>query len=181
MAGVFKNQAGKGTSTGKRAVFIPVIIGLLALLPVFNQTLIWFDLKISDFLFSAQPLLLQLTGASYDSQPPVLIINKDQTFFQRFGRDPDRADFASLLHLLTEEQTRVAGLDFIYDQPTTAEKDGELTAALASYPGHFWPRILPAAVPTLLKNCSSPTPAPAGRQCLCRCISRWHARQRQPA
>ncbi len=136
MAGVFKNQAGKGTSTGKRAVFIPVIIGLLALLPVFNQILIWFDLKISDFLFSAQPLLLQLTGASYDSQPPVLIINKDQTFFQRFGRDPDRADFASLLHLLTEEQTRVAGLDFIYDQPVTAEKDDKLATALASYP---WP------------------------------------------
>lgn len=136
MAGLFKNQAGKGTSTGKRAVFVPVIIGLLALLPVFNQTMVWFDLKISDFLFSAQPLLQQLTGKSSDSQPPVLVINKDQTFFQRFGRDPDRADFASLLRLLADEQTRVAGLDFIYDQPATAEKDGELTAALASYP---WP------------------------------------------
>ena len=40
MAGVFKNQAGKGTSTGKRAVFVPIIIGLFALLPVFIQTLV---------------------------------------------------------------------------------------------------------------------------------------------
>jgi len=136
MGGVFKNQAGKGTSTGKRAVFIPVIIGLLALLPVFNQTLVWFDLKISDFLFSAKPMLQQLAGTGSDSQPPVLVINKDQTFFQRFGRDPDRADFASLLRLLTDEEARVAGLDFIYDQPATAEKDNELATALASYP---WP------------------------------------------
>ncbi len=136
MAGIFKNQAGKGSSTGKRAVFIPVIIGLLALLPVFNQALVWFDLKISDFLFSAQPLLQQLAGINSDSQPPVLVINKDQTFFQRFGRDPDRADFASLLRLLAEEETRVAGLDFIYDQPAAAGKDSELAAALASYP---WP------------------------------------------
>lgn len=136
MAEVFKNQAGKGTSTGKRAVFVPIIIGLFALLPVFNQTLVWFDLKISDFLFSAQPLLQQLTGINSDSQPPVIVINKDQTFFQRFGRDPDRADFASLLRLLADEETRVAGLDFIYDQPATAEKDSELAAALASY---SWP------------------------------------------
>ncbi|MDD3147684.1 MAG: CHASE2 domain-containing protein, partial [Candidatus Riflebacteria bacterium] len=114
---------------------LPVFICLLATaFPFFRQTFAWLEFKFSDLLFSSLPVLNQLTGRPGLVPPPVLIINKDQTFFQRFQRDPDRGDMARLLNRLAAEKATVVAIDFIYDYPADPDKDAEFSAALASFP-----------------------------------------------
>lgn len=127
-------NTGKLSESGRRAILIPLFICLLALLPPVRQACEWLDFKFTDRLFSSLPLLNQLTGRPEPVSPPVLIINKDQTFFQRFQRDPDRGDFAELTRLLTTGNARILAFDFIFDQPTTPGKDQAFAAALASFP-----------------------------------------------
>ncbi|MEW6711094.1 MAG: adenylate/guanylate cyclase domain-containing protein, partial [Candidatus Riflebacteria bacterium] len=88
----------------------------------------WLDLKSSDFLFSIKPLI-----QTEQHNHPVVVITKDQTFFERFGRDPDRGDFARLLNLLQKSGTQIAALDFIYDQFGEPETDRNFIAALGSF------------------------------------------------
>lgn len=126
---------GKMSVSGKRAFMVPVLICLLAIIfPFVSQTFVWLDFKVSDLLFTSLPFLNQISGQKDSSPPPVLIINKDQTFFQRFHRDPDRADMAALIKTLAASRVGIIALDFIYDSAVEAGKDTEFASALASFP-----------------------------------------------
>ncbi len=119
---------------GHRALFVPLFLCLLALLPFLQSTFIWFDLKLSDLLFTSQAYFKRLSG-HIDSEAPVLIVTKDQAFFQRFHRDPDRADFAELLKLLRSEKAGTVAFDFIFDTPgADPGKDAAFAQALTSFP-----------------------------------------------
>ncbi len=119
---------------GGRALLVPLIICLLALHPAVRQSMEWLDFMFSDFLCSISPTLRAGLGRPEVPQHPVLIINKDETFSQRFGRDPDRSDFAGLLDLVNRSGASVVAMDFLYEDPTTAEADSRFSAALASAP-----------------------------------------------
>ncbi len=125
-------QARRSTSGvsdhGKRAFFIIPALALITTLAPINSLFSWLDLKSTDFLFAIKPLI---KTESYNH--PAVVITKDQTFFERFGRDPNRGDFARLLNLLQESGTQVAALDFIYDQPGEPEADLNFIAALGSF------------------------------------------------
>ncbi|HPT47618.1 MAG TPA: CHASE2 domain-containing protein, partial [Candidatus Rifleibacterium sp.] len=108
-------KTGKPSVSGRQALLLPVLLGLLTMIPVCRMTFVWLESKFFDLLFSSQPFLNQMVGRPEPESPPVLIINKDQTFFQRFQRDPDRGDYADLLELLADADVGVAALDFIYD------------------------------------------------------------------
>lgn len=111
---------------------MPLLICLLALLPDFRQSIEWLDFRFSDFLFSYSPYMREIVGQPQVPQHPVLIINKDATFAQRFGRDPDRKDFAELLTVLQSSGVEVVALDLIYDSASTDEADTKFANALAS-------------------------------------------------
>ena len=117
---------------GRRALLVPFIICLLAFHPSVRQSMEWLDFMFSDFLCSISPTLRAGLGRPEVPQHPVLIINKDETFAQRFGRDPDRSDFAELLDLINRSGTTVTAVDFLYEDPTTAEADAGFSAALSS-------------------------------------------------
>ncbi len=125
---------GRVSVSGRRALLLPVIICLLAMLPPVRQAFVWLEFKFTDLLFSQLPVLNTIARQPEPAPPPVLIINKDQTFFSRFQRDPDRADFAALLELLRSSDTAVAAFDFIFASATDPQKDGALASTLASYP-----------------------------------------------
>jgi class 3 adenylate cyclase len=119
---------------GRRALFVPLIICLLALHPAVSQSLEWLDFMFPDFLFSFSPALRAGLNRPEMPQHPVIIINKDETFSQRFGRDPDRGDFAALLDLVNRSNASVVAFDFLYEDPSTEEIDSIFSAALASTP-----------------------------------------------
>jgi CHASE2 domain-containing sensor protein len=80
--------------------------------------------------FTAKPLLTEK-----QTKHPVMILTKDQTFLERFGREPDRLDFALIINLLNKADTKVAAFDFIFDQPTEhPEKDQAFSNALKTFP-----------------------------------------------
>ncbi|PKL42255.1 MAG: hypothetical protein CVV41_15890 [Candidatus Riflebacteria bacterium HGW-Riflebacteria-1] len=120
------------SESGKRALLVPLLICLLALLPDLRQSLEWLDFRFSDFLFSYSPYLRAAVGRPEMPQHPVVIVNKDATFAQRFGRDPDRSDFADLLNLLNTSGASVVALDLVYDSAVNESVDNKLSAALAS-------------------------------------------------
>ncbi|MFZ5950289.1 MAG: CHASE2 domain-containing protein [Candidatus Rifleibacteriota bacterium] len=113
---------------GKRAFFIILALALITTLAPINSLFSWLDLKSADFLFSIKPLIKTETH-----NHPAVVITKDQTFFERFGRDPDRGDFARLLYLLQKSGTQIAALDFIFDQASEPEIDRNFIAALGSF------------------------------------------------
>ena len=127
-------KTGKPAISGRQALLVPVLLGLLSMVPVCRQTFVWLESKFFDLLFSSQPFLNQMVGRPEPESPPVLIINKDQTFFQRFQRDPDRGDYAALLELLADAGVGVAAFDFIYDVAGEPSKDQAFAAAIASFP-----------------------------------------------
>ncbi|NLF98292.1 MAG: CHASE2 domain-containing protein [Candidatus Riflebacteria bacterium] len=119
---------------GRLALLVPFILCLLAFHPAVRQSMEWLDFMFSDFLFSVSPTLRAGLGRPQIPEHPVLIINKDETFSQRFGRDPDRGDFAELLELLNRSGVSVVAMDFLYEDPATTEADTRFCAALASLP-----------------------------------------------
>ena len=119
---------------GRRALLVPLIICLLALHPAVRQSMEWLDFMFSDYLFSFSPALRASFGKPEVPQHPVIIINKDETFSQRFGRDPDRSDFAELLALVNRSGASVVAFDFLYEDPAIAEADARFSTALASTP-----------------------------------------------
>ena len=117
---------------GRKAILVPLLICLLTLLPDLRQSMEWLDFRFSDFLFSYSPYLREAFGQPQVPQHPVLIVNKDATFAQRFGRDPDRRDFADLLTLLHGSGVEVVALDLVYDTALNEEADTKFAKALAS-------------------------------------------------
>lgn len=122
------------SQAAKRAVILPLFICLIAMIPPFKQTFAWVDFKFSDLLFAYSPILRYFTGQPELPVHPVVIINKDQTFFQRFHRDPDRSDFAALTNFLHQQNARVLAYDFVFSDPGEPIKDHEFANALASFP-----------------------------------------------
>lgn len=132
MASGVKAGSKQISNTGKRAFLLPLIICLFTLLPVLKQGVEWLDFMFPDFLFSYSPHLRSALGRPQMPQHPVLIVNKDATFAERFGRNPDRSDFADLLSLLNDSKTSVVAFDFIYDSPSDEDTDRRFSSALAS-------------------------------------------------
>lgn len=122
------------SQTARRAVILPLFICLIAMIPAFKQTFAWVDFKFSDLLFAYSPILRYLTGQPELPKHPVVIINKDQTFFQRFHRDPDRSDFAALTNFLQQQNAKVLAFDFIFSEPGESTRDQNFASALASFP-----------------------------------------------
>lgn len=118
----------------RRALLLPLFICLLAMFPLFKSALVWADIKISDLLFAYSPVLRYFTDKPELPQHPVVIVNKDQTFFDRFHRDPDRSDFAALTKILHSHGTEVMAYDFVFNEAGDPQKDAELAHALAVFP-----------------------------------------------
>lgn len=119
---------GSGVSDyGKRAFFVLLFLALLTSLPPVNALFVWLDAKVVDLFFALKPEF------STEIKHPAVVITKDQTFFERFNRDPDRSDAAALLRLLKSAEVKIAALDFIYDQPTSEDHDQKFAEALQSF------------------------------------------------
>ncbi|MDN5278410.1 MAG: adenylate cyclase [Clostridiales bacterium] len=114
---------------GKRAFFVLIFTLLPAMFAPARSLLAWIDAKATDLFFIIRPY--------FKEEPidhPGFVIVKDQTFFQRFGRDPNRSDFARLLKSLESGKVDVAAIDFIYDSPTNPETDNLWASALNQLP-----------------------------------------------
>lgn len=114
---------------GKRAFFIIFFLVLLTLIGNIKALFAWLDLKTVDFFFSLKPIFV-----SKSIDHPAMVIAKDQTFFERFGRDPDRSDYAAILGKLQKGGATVAALDLIFDQASQPEKDEIFAQALRDFP-----------------------------------------------
>ncbi len=113
---------------------VPVVLTLLALIPSVKSTYEWLELKTLDLFFTLYPEISQINGKAIDSESNVAIITKDQTFQTKYGRSPNRSDFAKLLNKLKQHGVQVAALDFIYDEATKETEDNELIEALNDFP-----------------------------------------------
>ncbi len=130
---------------GKRAFFITLIFCLFAQLPPVKNWLELAESKFSDVLFSLISVECPSSGLK---RSKVLIVNKDQTFIDRFGRSPDRSDFANLLNVLKDSGVETVALDFIFDEKgENLQANQKLKKSLKdfSFPilaNHFIPRGL---------------------------------------
>lgn len=85
--------------------------------------------------------LEDLAFANFSVRPPqnrdivVLAINEDTLALLPFRSPLDRRFLAGLIDELSRRQVRAVGLDIIFDQPTEAEDDEALLAAIARFPG----------------------------------------------
>ncbi|HNV69474.1 MAG TPA: CHASE2 domain-containing protein, partial [Candidatus Ozemobacteraceae bacterium] len=136
---------------------VPVIICLLTLVPVGNRIVAWLDQKYFDilFTFSHPPAV----------EHPLSLVVKDQSFQERFGRDPDRRDMARIVSLLNRAGVRTAGFDLIYDQPQNEETDQILATAMSRFGGailaqRFSSRAIQAGLDTITLTTGGRPPAP---------------------
>jgi class 3 adenylate cyclase/CHASE2 domain-containing sensor protein len=117
------------SDNGKRAFLVLLPILFLSFIPFANNVFSWLDAKVVDLFFALKPYAEQS-----DVKHPALTIVKDQTFFKRFGKDPDRSDFARLLNRLKEADAKLVAFDFIFSSPTEAAKDQMFLEALEQFP-----------------------------------------------
>jgi CHASE2 domain-containing sensor protein len=122
------------SGNARRAVLLPLFFCVVAMLPFFRHTLEWMDLKLVDLFFAVSPYIRTITGKAPMPEHPVAIVTKDQTFFQRFQRDPDRSDMAELTGLLKKNGVRVLAFDFLFSDASDQAKDQKFASAIASFP-----------------------------------------------
>lgn len=111
---------------GKRAFFVVLFLFLLTAISPLKAFFVWLDLKSVDLFFALKPII-----APQEIEHQTLVIAKDQTFFDRFGRDPDRGDYAQLLSLIANAGVKIAAFDLIFDQSANPETDRQFAQALA--------------------------------------------------
>lgn len=129
-----QRNLGKNINSFRKAIMVPVVLTLLALIPSIRSTYEWLELKTLDILFTIYPEICQLTGQTQRFDTTAAVITKDQTFQTKFGKSPTRSDFAKLLKKLKQQGVQVAALDFIYDEPTKEAEDSELIKELSGFP-----------------------------------------------
>ncbi|MGM0599814.1 MAG: adenylate/guanylate cyclase domain-containing protein [Candidatus Rifleibacteriota bacterium] len=130
MTGKFTRKFNRNISdNGKRAFLVLLPILFISFLPFVNNLFSWLDAKVVDLFFALKPYTDQ-TAPNHTA----LTIVKDQTFFKRFGRDPDRRDFARLVNHLKEADVKLVAFDFIFSSATDPEKDKSLVNALDEFP-----------------------------------------------
>ncbi|MDD3378099.1 MAG: CHASE2 domain-containing protein, partial [Candidatus Riflebacteria bacterium] len=86
----------------------------------------------TDVLFSFSPIIRPYVSSLKMPDHPVTVIYKDQTFFSRFGRDPNRSDFAAIADFLNNSKVNTVVFDYIFDQPSNTEDDKRFSQSLAS-------------------------------------------------
>ncbi|GAB4268209.1 MAG: hypothetical protein Kow0029_03410 [Candidatus Rifleibacteriota bacterium] len=112
----------------RRAFFVCLILALIALVPGGNAFFTWLESKASDIFFYFKPY-----ATSDEKDSPAIIVLKDQAFFQRFSRDPNRSDFSNMLDLIAGSGADIAALDFIYDQPSNNTSDQKFCESLKRF------------------------------------------------
>ncbi len=138
-------------------LIVPVFLCLATLIPVLNRVTAWLDQKYFDILFS------------FSHRAPVehalSLLVKDQSFTDRFGREPDRHDMAQIITHLHAAGVRTAALDLIYDQAGTPEEDQALARAFDRFGGailarRFASRTAQAGLDTIKLSDGGRPPSP---------------------
>lgn len=117
-----------------KALIVPVAITLLTIIPYFRICFEWLEQKYLDFLFVLYPKICSIIEQPSQNNSPSVVITKDQAFQLKFGRAPNRKDFAKLLDNLSKQGVQVAAIDYIFDEPTTDENDNALATSLEKFP-----------------------------------------------
>lgn len=128
----FTLKPSKISRHGKRAALLPLFIFLLVLIPSLRDIVAWGEMIFTDVLFSFSPIIRPYVSSLKMPDHPVTVIYKDQTFFSRFGRDPNRSDFAAIADFLNNSKVNTVVFDYIFDQPSNTEDDKRFSQSLAS-------------------------------------------------
>ncbi|MBR4329540.1 MAG: CHASE2 domain-containing protein, partial [Candidatus Riflebacteria bacterium] len=127
----------KNVTSFRKALTVPFIVCILALFPNIKNSYEWFELKYLDLLFTFYPQICELTGNEVPidtKNSPTVIITKDQSFQSKFGRSPNRKDFADLLEKLNKQGVKTAALDYIYVDVGNEEEDKAFIEQLDRFP-----------------------------------------------
>ena len=123
----------KNVTSFRKALTVPFIICILALIPDVKSTYGWLEQKCLDLLFTSYPFVCKITGCQEPIYSPTVIITKDQSFQTKFGRSPTREDFGKLLNKLKSQGVKTAAFDFIYDE-AKPEEDEAFIKQLEQFP-----------------------------------------------
>ena len=127
----------KNVTSFRKALMVPFIICILTFFTNIKNSYEWFELKYLDLLFTFYPQICELTGYEVPidtNNSPTVIITKDQSFQSKFGRSPNRKDFANLLEKLNKQGVKTAALDYIYVDARNEEEDKALIEQLDRFP-----------------------------------------------
>ena len=127
----------KNITSFRKALMVPFIICILTLFTNIKNSYEWFELKYLDLLFTFYPQICELTGYEVPidtNNSPTVIITKDQSFQSKFGRSPNRKDFANLLEKLNKQGVKTAALDYIYVDARNEDEDKALIEQLDRFP-----------------------------------------------
>lgn len=129
------NNREKNIKSFRKALLVPFFLCIITAIPSVKGTYEWFELKTLDLLFTYYPEICLITGNKVQlADPPAIVITKDQSFQTKFGRSPNRKDFAKLLNRLKSQGVKVAALDFIFDEATKEEEDREFAEEIKAFP-----------------------------------------------
>ncbi len=130
-------QKDKNVKSFRKALTVPFIVCILTLFTNIKNSYEWFELKYLDLLFTFYPQICELTGNEVPldtKNSPTVIITKDQSFQSKFGRSPNRKDFADLLEKLNKQGVKTAALDYIYVDAGNEEEDKAFIDQLDRFP-----------------------------------------------
>ncbi len=118
----------------RKALIVPFILCILTFIPSVKNSYEWLEFKTLDMFFTYYPLICDLTGQKQEEVAPTVIITKDESFQEKYGRSPNRKDFADLTNSLTQQGVKVAAFDYIFDEPSNEEADNDFIDALDKLP-----------------------------------------------